>query len=337
MSDDAFGQSPLDERGRTAANAIQTFAERFGVESDGRPKALVPGVRGGRVGSILGTAVLVAALIAAVSFVATRGSDSPTRVQIATPASTSSRPSRDPNALVTLVLKPARGTLNEKQLAAAAKLLFRRAVLIDGSRFFLGTIGHSDHDITMQVPSSVAQFGSGWLARGAVANREVLGTRPWDEPVSASSSTSSTESSFGNSTTTPSLIGKSCKDLVDNRSWFADAVPIGRTHKMCYALGTNLLSGTAAQRAEAQFNEDQGWGVNVTYKSGSFVRIAREYVNKRVAIVLDDQVLSTPVINQGITGDSVRIAGAFTEQTARSLAVALAGGELPTDFTIVKS
>ena len=62
-------------------------------------------------------------------------------------------------------------------------------------------------------------------------------------------------------------------------------------------------------------------GVEVTYKSGQFTPIATGYVNKRVAIVLDNAVISAPVINQGITGDQVRISGSFGQSEAQNLAL----------------
>ena len=55
-------------------------------------------------------------------------------------------------------------------------------------------------------------------------------------------------------------------------------------------------------------------------------------MNKQVAIVLDNAVISDPVINSGITGSDVRISGNFSQGEAHSLALALRYGSLPVKF-----
>jgi preprotein translocase subunit SecD len=95
-----------------------------------------------------------------------------------------------------------------------------------------------------------------------------------------------------------------------------------------------VLPGTAVSKAVATYDPGQsGWGVDVTYKGNQFVdKIATPYVGKQVAIVLDNAVISDPVIEQGITGSNVRISGKFGEGEAKSLALALRYGSLPVKF-----
>ena len=131
-------------------------------------------------------------------------------------------------------------------------------------------------------------------------------------------------------TTQQDFTGKTCKDLVkaDPVTWVWDQ---DKPHKACYALGPNLLGGESVKGAKAGFDRGQ-WGVDVEYKSGQFQPIATGYVDKRVAIVLDNAVISAPVINQGITGDQVRISGSFTQSEAENLALSLRYGSLPVKF-----
>ncbi|HEY0920014.1 protein translocase subunit SecF, partial [Devosia sp.] len=59
-------------------------------------------------------------------------------------------------------------------------------------------------------------------------------------------------------------------------------------------------------------------------------------VGKRFAIVLDNQVITAPVIQQAITGGSGQISGNFTPQTANDLAVLLRAGALPASLDVVE-
>src|SRR5690606_5988925 len=59
-------------------------------------------------------------------------------------------------------------------------------------------------------------------------------------------------------------------------------------------------------------------------------------VGKRFAIVLDNQVVTAPVINQPITGGSGQIFGSFTPQSASDLAVLLRAGALPASLDIIE-
>ena len=59
-------------------------------------------------------------------------------------------------------------------------------------------------------------------------------------------------------------------------------------------------------------------------------------VGKPFAIVLDDKVISAPVIREPILGGSGQISGNFTVQTANDLAILLRAGSLPAKLTIVE-
>jgi preprotein translocase subunit SecD len=68
-------------------------------------------------------------------------------------------------------------------------------------------------------------------------------------------------------------------------------------------------------------------------KFGTFTK---DHVNRPFAIVLDDQVISAPVIREPILGGSGQISGNFTVESANQLAIQLRSGALPAKLTIVE-
>ena len=61
-----------------------------------------------------------------------------------------------------------------------------------------------------------------------------------------------------------------------------------------------------------------------------------ENVGRPLAIVLDNEVISSPLIQTPITGGSGQISGRFSVQQANDLAVLLRAGALPAKLTIVE-
>ncbi|MBY0564662.1 MAG: protein translocase subunit SecD [Hyphomonadaceae bacterium] len=66
-----------------------------------------------------------------------------------------------------------------------------------------------------------------------------------------------------------------------------------------------------------------------------FCRITRDFTGDRFAILLDNQVLTAPTINEPICGGSGQISGNFTLESARELAVMLNAGALPAPLNII--
>ena len=60
-------------------------------------------------------------------------------------------------------------------------------------------------------------------------------------------------------------------------------------------------------------------------------------VGKMLAIVLDKEVISSPVINEAITGGQGSISGNFTIETANNLAIQLRYGSLPIPLKVVQT
>ncbi len=68
-------------------------------------------------------------------------------------------------------------------------------------------------------------------------------------------------------------------------------------------------------------------------KFGAFTK---DHVNEPFAIVLDDKVISAPVIREPILGGTGQISGNFTVETANNLVIQLRSGALPAKLTIVE-
>ena len=67
-----------------------------------------------------------------------------------------------------------------------------------------------------------------------------------------------------------------------------------------------------------------------------FAQLTQANVGKPFAIVLDNEVVSAPVINEPILGGSGQISGNFSSQEAADLAIVLRSGALPAKLTIVE-
>src|SRR5215831_17254917 len=67
-----------------------------------------------------------------------------------------------------------------------------------------------------------------------------------------------------------------------------------------------------------------------------FAQVTQENVGRPFAIVLDNEVISAPVIREPITGGSGQISGSFTVESANDLAILLRAGALPAPLTIIE-
>jgi len=68
-----------------------------------------------------------------------------------------------------------------------------------------------------------------------------------------------------------------------------------------------------------------------------FQQVTRENIKKRLAIVLDGNVYSAPVIQDEIAGGRAQITGRFTSEEARDLAIILRAGALPAPVVILEN
>ncbi len=108
-----------------------------------------------------------------------------------------------------------------------------------------------------------------------------------------------------------------------------------------YVLRDNpVVEGQDLVDAQPQFDQrNNQWVITFRFnqlgarKFGSFTQ---SHVKMPFAIVLDDKVLSAPIIQEPILGGSGQISGDFTAESAGTLAISLRSGALPAKLTIVE-
>lgn len=100
------------------------------------------------------------------------------------------------------------------------------------------------------------------------------------------------------------------------------------------------LSGDRLTDARAAFDQQTNEPVvNFRFDSAGanrFAQITQQNVGRPFAIVLDNKVLSAPVIRTPITGGSGQISGGFTVEEANTLAALLRAGALPAKLTVIE-
>jgi preprotein translocase subunit SecD len=101
-----------------------------------------------------------------------------------------------------------------------------------------------------------------------------------------------------------------------------------------------MVSGESLVDASIGFDQQTGSPeVNFRFDSvgaKKFGEVTRANVGRPFAIVLDDKVISAPVIQTAILGGAGRITGSFTVQGANDLAILLRAGALPAPMNILE-
>ncbi|KUM96343.1 preprotein translocase subunit SecD [Streptomyces cellostaticus] len=109
-----------------------------------------------------------------------------------------------------------------------------------------------------------------------------------------------------------------------------------------YVLGPAAVDGTEVKKAQAVFDTQgaSGWQVQMTFTSSGSKKFGditgqlakNQQPQNEFGIVLDGQVVSSPFVQNAITGGQAEISGRFTQQEAQSLANMLSYGALPLSF-----
>tara|TARA_B100001123_G_scaffold267176_1_gene297443 strand:- start:964 stop:2517 length:1554 start_codon:yes stop_codon:yes gene_type:complete len=101
-----------------------------------------------------------------------------------------------------------------------------------------------------------------------------------------------------------------------------------------------ILSGDNLINAQPQLDQQTNQTVvSFTFDrpgSKKFGRATANNVGKRLAIILDNKIISAPVIKEPILGGNGQISGDFTFQTATDLALLLRSGALPAPLVIIE-
>ncbi len=147
------------------------------------------------------------------------------------------------------------------------------------------------------------------------------------------------------------LIGKTAKmtfRLVDDSANAAGPAPPGddilpvESQANVKEVVRRRVEVDGANLTDARPGQDQQsgrWVVNFTLDSVGarrFAEVSTTNTGKRFAIVLDDKVISAPVIREPITGGRGQISGNFTASAAQDLSVLLRAGALPAPLTVIE-
>ena len=102
-----------------------------------------------------------------------------------------------------------------------------------------------------------------------------------------------------------------------------------------------LMTGEMVKNAQVRiggnFNEPYV-SLDLTGRGGKvFANVTEKNVSKRLAIILDENVRSAPVIRERILGGSAQISGSFTHEEATDLAIVLRVGALPAPVEIIQN
>ena len=109
---------------------------------------------------------------------------------------------------------------------------------------------------------------------------------------------------------------------------------------MFYLLGSVLLSGKDLVDAQVTPDSLGRMGVSLEFSSEGarlFENATARLIGKQLAIVLDNVVISAPVVQDRISGGRAQITGRFTNDEAARLAIMLKAGALPVAVEIAEN
>lgn len=120
---------------------------------------------------------------------------------------------------------------------------------------------------------------------------------------------------------------------------------IGKTAQLKFMLqdGTVVVKGNEVTKAEVVIDKQNNQPlVSLEFNqkgTDEFAKATRSLApsNGPIFIVLDDQVISSPTVNEEIPNGRAQISGNFTVETASELANLIRAGALPVDFKEVQS
>lgn len=104
--------------------------------------------------------------------------------------------------------------------------------------------------------------------------------------------------------------------------------------------GNVLVTGKDLKDAQASPGVGgQGATVDLEFNDAGaklFAQATAENVGRRIAIVIDEEVISAPTVDEPIPSGRAQISGSFTAEEAQNLAVLLRSGALPVSFSIME-
>lgn len=115
----------------------------------------------------------------------------------------------------------------------------------------------------------------------------------------------------------------------------SDELPAGQ----CVGVQSRaMISGDQITDATQNYDDQNRVAVQVRFNvqgSQRFAQVTQANVHRRFAIILDNRIISAPVINDPILGGVASIAGSFTVESANALAISLRSGRLEVNLHVV--
>jgi preprotein translocase subunit SecD len=116
-------------------------------------------------------------------------------------------------------------------------------------------------------------------------------------------------------------------------------IPATKTASASSTLAPTNLTGADLKSASVVFDSQTGKptiSLQFTDEGGKkFAEITSKNIGKQLPIVLDNQIVSAPVVQQQITGGTAQISGTFTIDEAKQVAVELNAGALPVPVNLI--
>ena len=133
------------------------------------------------------------------------------------------------------------------------------------------------------------------------------------------------------------LIGKTAQ-LIFSEPTEEESLVEGEELK--YGFISTDLTGADLEKADVTFDQTTGKpaiSLKFTQEGGQkFTQITKRNVGKPLAIVLDEEIVSAPIVQEEITGGSAQISGDFTLDEAKNLTIQLNAGALPVSVKLVE-
>jgi len=123
-------------------------------------------------------------------------------------------------------------------------------------------------------------------------------------------------------------------DFGSEKMFFEDGSEEAIVSKRIILSGDNLID--AQPRMDNQTNQTVVTFSMDRLGTKKFAKATIDGVGKRLAIILDNKIISAPVIREAITGGNGQISGDFTFQSATELALLLRSGALPAPLSIIE-
>jgi preprotein translocase subunit SecD len=131
---------------------------------------------------------------------------------------------------------------------------------------------------------------------------------------------------------------------------------IGRTARLTFArlqspnspdggqeteeLAATELTGADIADSQVVFSSVDGSpGVGIEFTpegSQKFEKLTEENIGKALPIILDEQIISAPVVQEKISGGNAQISGNFSVEEARELSIQINAGSLPLEINLVE-